>query len=114
MNGCVCPGDTLTYGCTVPGGALTIWTGSALHCPLTANEIVLLHNRFLYDGNGQLSYCNNRAIVARILSVEENNYTSQLNVTITPDTTRSTIKCIHDNWTHDIVIFTSIIPKITG
>ena len=114
MSGCVCPGNILTYECTVHvmRGAATIWTGSAFQCPSAGNEIALSHNAFLYNRNGQLKYCNG-AIVARILSVEDNNLNSQLNVTVTPDTAGKTIECLNYNWTHDILIFTSIVP-ITG
>ena len=94
------------------GEGSTIWTGSALHCLSVNNEIVLLHSRFLYNGNGQLSYCNNGAIVARILSVEGNNYTSQLNVTITPDTPGETIECASDDGIRPKYHFSSIIPEI--
>ena len=43
--GCVRPGDTLTYECTVTGpyGA-TVWTGTAFECSHNReNEIILLH-----------------------------------------------------------------------
>ena len=108
-SGCVCPGDILSYECTVTGterGA-TIWTGSAFNC----YEIVLYHYRF---NTGTNRTCNNGAIVGRSLSIEGNNYTSQLNVTVKPDTAGKTIGCIHDNVTHEIFIFSSIIPTITG
>jgi hypothetical protein len=111
-NGCVCPGDKLSYECTVMGGGLTIWTGSAFSCSSFRNEIVLRHSSF--GGTGTYWMCNNGAIEARSLSVEGNNYTSQLNVTVTPDTAGTTINCSHDNFTHKILIFTSIIPTITG
>ena len=89
----------------------TVWTGSAIDCPYSSsNEIVLLHNYFYESYWG----CNNGAIVARGLSIEGNNYTSQLNVTVTPATAGKTIGCFHDNWTHEIFIFSSIIPTITG
>ena len=112
-SGCVCPGDTLSYECTATAmerrGA-TIWTGSAFnYCD--SNEIILLHYRFDTGTNGM---CNNGAIVGRSLSVEGNNYTSQLNVTITPDTVGKNIVCLHDNGLYEILIFTSIIPAITG
>ena len=109
-SGCVvCPGDILSYECTVTGterGA-TIWTGSAFNC----YEIVLYHYRF---NTGTNRTCNNGAIVARSLSIEGNNYTSQLNVTVIPDTAGKTTECRNYNWTHEILIFTSIIPTITG
>ena len=49
------------------GDAATLWTGSAFDCLHIYNEIVLLHSRFVY---GESGYCNNRAIVARSISVE--------------------------------------------
>ena len=91
-------------------GLAIVWTGSALDCPLTNNGIVFYSH---FDA-GTYRTCNNGAIVARGLSVEGNSYTSQFNVTITPDTAGKTIECVHYNWTQDILIFTLIIPAITG
>ena len=93
------------------GVGSTIWTGSAfnnLHC----HEIVLLHSRFLNQGTNGL--CKNGAtcIVGRSLSVEGNNYTSQLNVSVTPDTAGKTVMCSNDNGTNDILISTFVIPTI--
>ena len=98
------------------GEVSTIWTGSALHCPLAQNQIVFLHSRFSYNRSGQLSYCNNGAIVARMLSVEDNYYTyiytSQLNVTVTHDIAGKTIECASDNGIRSKHHFSSIIPEI--
>ena len=107
-SGCACPGDTLTYECTVVGGprGVTVWTGSGFDC--AANEIVLSHKRFL---NGTFGSCNNGAIVARSVSVEGNNYISQLNVS--SDIAGKTIKCLYDNGTICTIIF-SIIISTTG
>jgi hypothetical protein len=92
-------------------GGATIWTGSAFNNCFYYNEIALLHHRF----NTVTSVmCNNGAIVGRGLSVEGNNYTSQLNVTVTPDTAGETLECIDDNGRDAILIFSSIIPNITG
>ena len=107
MSGCVCPGDTLTYECTVMGGIWTVWTGSAFNC----YEIALLHSRFM---NTRTYTCNNGAIVAQSLSVEGNYYTSQLNVTITPDIIGKTIECIVDNGTRSILLYSWVISRITG
>ena len=53
--------------------------------------------------------------MARILSGENNNYTSQLKVTITPDTAGSTIECVnYDESGTEYYRFTSTIPTITG
>ena len=97
VSGCACPGSTLMYECTVMGslGGITIWTGSALNCPSSSNNIYLLHNRITsYRTYGS---CNNGSIVAGILSVEDNLYISQLNVTITSDILGKTIGCGYDN-----------------
>ena len=82
MSGCVCPGDTLTYECTVMGGVASFWTGTALYCE---DEIVLIHNRFMPSAYSTSGSCNNGTAVARSISVEGNNYTSQLTVTVTPE-----------------------------
>ena len=115
MNGCVCPGDTLTYECTVIGntsntGASTVWSGNAFTCPSIDNAVVLLHSRFtsVYGTNNS---CNDGAIVARSLSVVGNLYTSQLNVTITPDIAGKTVMCTSDNGTATMLIFSLVIPS---
>ena len=109
-SGCVCPGDTLSYECTVTGASTTIWRGSAFNC-YRYNEIVLLHSRF---DTGTYGTCNNGAIVARGLSIEGNNYTSQLNVSVTPNTVGKTIECGSDNGLRINRLFTLTIPIITG
>ena len=94
---CGCFGEILTYECTVLGdsGGATIWTGSALtDCP--SNEMVLLHHRFT-DSGGITRSCNNGATVAQSLHVQNNLYTSQLNITITLDTAEKTIMCLYDD-----------------
>ena len=94
--GCVCSGDRLTYGCTVQGSAngAIIWSGTAFSGCLQ-NEILLQHSQFTPEG-GPTETCNNGAIVGQILGVQGNNYTSQLNVTITPETAGKTITCSYD------------------
>ena len=53
--------------------------------------------------------------MARTLSVEGNNYTSQLNVTVTPDTAGKTIECAHDDARGNVYyLFTLKIPTVTG
>ena len=91
-NGCVCPGDILTYECTVMGQYRdsTIWTGTVFR----SCEITLLHHRF---PNGIFGVCNKGAIVALSVSVKGNLYTSQLSVLVTPEIVGSSIECLHDN-----------------
>ena len=108
--GCVCLGNTLTYKCTVTGGGATIWRGTAFEC---SYGTILRHTHFtsLY---GASRSCNKGDIVAKSLSVEGNNYTSQLNVTITPQTAGKAIECFRDNGFNLTLFFSSVIPTITG
>ena len=112
ISGCVRPGDILTYKCTVTGrsGGATIWTGNAFNCRY--NEIALLHRHF--STNEAYGTCNNGAIVASGLSVDGNNYTSQLNVTVTPDTAGKTIECLYNDVSIITLQLSSEIPNITG
>ena len=43
---CICPGETLTYKCTVLGerGGTTVWQGSAFNC--TSRQISLFHSDY--------------------------------------------------------------------
>ena len=111
-TGCVCPGDTLTYECTVTGGIATFWTGTAFDCPAGGNDIILRHSLFTLV-NGVSGSCNNGVTVARSLAAEDNNYTSQLNVIITPETAGKTIECFGDG-SSVTLFFSSVIPTITG
>ena len=58
--------------------------------------------------------CNNGQIVGESLSVQGNNYNSQLNVTVTPDMAGKTIICVYDaltsNQTQDMIKFSTIVP----
>ena len=111
MSECTCPGDTLTYECTAMGGGSTVWTGTFFFdCLATTKDTVLLHRRFL-STTGTSATCNNGAIVARSLSVEGNNYTSQLNVTVTPDIGAKLMKC-YDNRTAEATLSSWVIPTI--
>ena len=112
MNGCVDPGDILTYECTVMGVLFTVWTGSGFDCPTNYNYIVLPHHCFLHSGTS--GSCNNGSIVARSLSVEGNNYTSQLNVTVTPDIAGKTIQCAHSDVIHTKYLSSWTIPTVIG
>ena len=109
-SGYACPGELLTYECVVTSGiiGITIWTGTAFNCSSSENEITLLH---VYIN--RIYTCNNGAIVARMLSVDGKKYTSQLNVTVTPEIAGKTIACIHNNGSIASLLFSLAIP-MTG
>ena len=114
-NECVCAGDKLIYTCTVQvnnSNGNTIWNGTAFTDCLQ-NEITLLHSRF--SSTGDFGWCNKGAIMARSLGAEENNnYTSQLNITLTPYIAGKTIMCAYDTLTtdnaYDRILFSAIVP----
>ena len=107
-DSCVCPGDLLIYRCTAVSYGLTIWTGSALNCPIVNNEIILRHGLPHYARS-----CNNGDIVAGGIEAEGNNFTSQLNITVTSNVVGGTVSCSSDNGTHLNLIF-SIAFRTAG
>ena len=111
-NGCVCPGDILTYECTVMDQyrGSTVWRGTAFRS-CDDGDIILLHSRFQSNG-GTVHVCNDGAVVARIVSAEGNNYTSQLSVVVTPEIVGNSIECRHDNGTSlsTTIYLSSTIP----
>ena len=81
----------------------TVWNGTHFDCPNSNNAITLLHNRFLSESGN----CNNGSIEAKSLRVDENTYTSQINITINSNILGQTITCqYYDN------IMTSTIGSI--
>ena len=92
---CACPGDLLTYTCTVVGARTTLWGGTAFNCPSTTNEIVLRHSQFAVGGAS--GDCNNGAIVGQSVGVEGNRFTSQLNVTVSTSLNNKTVQCAYDS-----------------
>ena len=95
VSECTCPGDVLTYTCTVVGGGATLWSGTAFSCSNTRNEILLRHSRFSVEG-GAFGDCTNGDLVGRSLSVQDNCYTSQLNVTVSLGLNGRTVECTND------------------
>ena len=100
-----CPGDALTYECTVIGRRVgsTVWRGSAFNC--TNVEIILQHDRFTSE-NGGVHACNNGLITAQSLTVDEEQmvYTSRLSVNVTDDLIGKSIECIHDNVSNSTIV----------
>ena len=59
-----------------------------------------------------MATCNNGDIVGQSLGVQGDNYISQLNVTITPDTAGKTIICAYDDFIGNL--FLNKITVIPG
>ena len=104
------------YRCTVQGShnGATVWNGTAFS-GCQQNEIRLRHNWFTPAG-GPVGTCNNGAIagMGQSLDKQGNNYTSQLNVTITPQTAGKTITCAYDamigDKTRNMIKFSMVVP----
>ena len=108
VSGCSCPEYTLTYECTVKGGVATVWNGDAFDCVSSNNAITFLHLRFM--SGDKPTTCNNGTIIGQTLGIEDNCYTSQVNVTVSPKLTGRNIKCIQDDLVEalNVSMFTGI------
>ena len=92
-----CPEDVAVFICRVSGGVATVWRGSIFNCPDHGNEIILRHSNFENEDN--TGTCNDRKVVAYSSEVISNSiYSSQLNVTVTPEMHNGTIECIQDDF----------------
>ena len=92
-----CSGEVVNYTCTIvdptnPPIGSSVWRGTALSCPGSANGISLGHSLFNTSG-GASGTCNNGAITAESVSVVDNCYTSRLMVTISPALNGTTVEC---------------------
>ena len=116
-GGCVCPGDVVTYECTVFGGGVagnTIWRGSGFNCPQSNNEMILRHSH--YNSLAGVYYsCNHGRISESIVRVENDsislNYSSQLNIMLTSDLVNTSIECVHDNGSSETVVGSTVITE---
>ena len=84
---CACPGDSLTYTCTVVGGIVTLWI-----------SIALIHSQF---GDGTpTGECDVGSIRGRGVSVVNdtgvNCYISELSFNASSDLNGKTVECIRD------------------
>jgi hypothetical protein len=87
----------LTFECTTIGFGTTLWNGTAFNCENRGNQILLLNSVFNSGGtlSGSSGTCGDN-IVARGIKVEDTQcHTSQLNITVTPDSglNQTTIVC---------------------
>ena len=108
---CACPGEILTYNCTVEGGRATIWGGSAIDC--AGNDITFRHDNVNFiDRTIKLEECNG-AIVGQSVDIDGTYYISQLNITVSNRLNDKTVTCISDSMTYKKVIGKSRI-KVPG
>ena len=91
---CVPSGSVVTCTCTVEdmeGIGSTQWDGSAFTgCPITSNEITLLHPSFTLRPQ---VICDDDAIVATPVSQEGVNYTSDVSIAVNTTTNGSIVRC---------------------
>ena len=66
LNECVCPSRELRLQCTVEGGGVTEWTGTAFDCPVENNKIILPHVQF--ELGGAVGVCTNGTIKGHSLN----------------------------------------------
>ena len=111
-HGCTCRDTSAIYECTLMGTSegFTVWQGTALNC--TGNEITLVHSRFM-SGEGAFGECNDGAIWAQNVSVENGYYISQLSVRINSEVLGRGIRCLSDDTTITEIGY-STITATTG
>ena len=114
-NDSVCPGDILTFECTVigSGGGSTVYKfqNSAFDSTMcNTDDIVLLHSRFnssdSADSKNKSCTIGNRtvAIHGQSVRIVNGSYISQLKITLSPSLYRSTIDCVYDNGSMEISV----------
>ena len=105
----LCPGDVVTYKCTVVSysgtGGVTIWKGSAFddHCQQSGHEIYLLHSRYGLPGGTRRS-CKDGTLEGRSVRVENNHYTSHLIVNLNCNLIGKSVECVYDDGIREVVI----------
>ena len=106
-TGCACPNDVLSYTCTAVGAGITVWEVKALDC-----TIVLRHN--LFDSGSAFGECNDENIVGRSVGVDDDCYTSQLDVTVNLGLNNKNISCIHNSAVGVNTVGTSSLFVVEG
>ena len=112
--GCSCPGELLTFTCTVMGGGVTLWRGTAFNCP-SNNEIILRHSQYASGGSGASGECNGGAITGQgSRNVVNSNFSSQLNITVSAALNRRSVECAYNDGQQTSRIGLSTLTVITG
>ena len=80
-----------------------MWQGTAIQCDY--GEIILIHVHGQFSGpRYPIATCSNGAIAARGLRVVSDSYISQLNVTVSPESSNTMVECWYDNGSVEIFI----------
>ena len=118
LNECTCPGHELRLECTVVGGGVTLWRGSAFDCTSKQNSIALRHSQF--ENRTVMEMCNDGAVIGHSIGKTsvglDFEFTSQLIIRLDVDATLDgrTVECAYDNNTDDILIGSHIIVYTRG
>ena len=98
---CVCPGDIVTYECTVFGGSgvTSVWKGNFFRCCNGKQAIEYIHSQ-LTSEESNVRICNNGDIVGGIVRVENERLTSQISIALTYNISGKGIECISDSGTN--------------
>ena len=90
----------------------TVWTGTAFDCPEIEDELTFLHtrNRFTNTSRG----CNDGAITGRGIRIEENRYTSQVNIMVDSYMDGKSVECVSDHGIHKTLVDNSSIMITSG
>ena len=122
MEEFVCPGQSLTYECTVIGelGGLTAWDGSLFDTYCTSHEISLFHTNF-DSTEGSIGECGEimaRSVRVNINETGRNNsigyFVSQVSIPVSSNTSGKNIECQYDNGNTYLPVGDMAIPAETG
>jgi hypothetical protein len=91
---CVCPGEEVTYTCSILGGGATLWSGSTLDCQ--PDGITLRHSGSFQPGT--FTYCNGDITseivgIREIVGIQGDCYISRLNFTAMAKFNSTSIDC---------------------
>ena len=104
---CMCPGQTIIYEYSIVGGVFTVWSGTIME---PGCEITLRHIDFPFERG----ICNNGAVIGQGVEVNNNCYTSQLTIFLTPDLDQRTVQCSVDTGASVTVMGVAQLLLTTG
>ena len=107
---CVCPGRNFTYECSVVGALFTVWRGTVISAGC---EVTLFHSEF-DDPGAARAVCNSGAVVGYNIGVENNCYTSNLDVLVSSGLNGRTVECIMDDGVTNTLIDTATLSITTS